>query len=81
MEINTLHQVVKNNNDAVLNFIGPNLEICMKELKMEIKAQKMINEDVQENLNNLHVWGQSLRDIKNSCKGKIGKLEDNVGIF
>ena len=81
VEINTLHQVVKQNNDAVLNYIGPNLQHCMKELKHEIKYQKRINEDVQENLNSLHVWAQSLRDIKNNCKMKMSRLEDSIGIF
>lgn len=64
-----------------MSYVAPELQHVMKELKHEIKFQRRMNEDVQENLNNLHIWAQSLRDIKNNCKSKIGKLEENVGIF
>ena len=67
MEINTLHKVVTTKNESVLNFIGPKLEDLMNKLYTEIGDQVRIYQNVQDDVDDLRMVSQNLREMKNDC--------------
>lgn len=81
IEINTLHKVVTEKNENVLNFIGPKLEDLMNHLYHDISEQMSINQEIQDDVDNLRLVAQNLRDIKNTHQDRLAHLEDNIGIF